>query len=379
MLTDRCRAVDPGIRTALAHLWAHPLDRTSSPGYAKGVTAPPTPAGRPLRAMVVQGVVAILGTGAALWWAFRGVDFDKVAQQFRAIPVSVLLIVLGSQLFLHLVRSARWGLLVRPLGPASRRQVLTAASLGFSATFFFPLRLGEFVRPALISRAGVPFLGAMAAVVVERIIDGLMGVGLLFFLLGLLADDLAMASELATVGKTAFAAFGGGVLFLAFTVAAKAPAFSLIRGTVGRLAPGFTEKVLALVSAFIDGLAVLKDLRRVAGFLALTAVFWLTNCVALWLIPEALVPGIPMSVGPFIIAVTTFTIMIPSGPGFAGTLEVGFVLAMAPFGVEKADAISTALAFHLVQATAMALVGGFGLLIAENKNLREDASTPVVE
>lgn len=329
--------------------------------------------------MLVQGFVALAGTTLAFWWAFHGVDFDAVGTQLKKIPVVTILIVLLSQVFLHFVRSLRWGVLVRPLGSATPRQILTAASLGFSATFFFPLRLGELVRPALISRAHVPFAGAMASVVVERIVDGLMGVGLLFVMLSFLPDSVAIAPELTTVGQIALAIFGGGVVALALTVVARGPAFALARNTVGRLAPGFTERVLALITAFIDGLKVLRDPRRVAAFLALTAVFWVTNCVALWLIPAAIQPGIPMSVGPFIISVTTFTIMIPSGPGFAGTLEAGFVLAMGPFGTARADAVATALAFHLVQAATMALVGGFGLLIAENKDLRRDASTPVVE
>lgn len=327
--------------------------------------------------LVFQGLLALAGTTAAFWWSFHGVDLSHVTEQFGQVPFTTIAIVLGLQLFLHFVRSARWGLLVQPLGQATARQILTAASIGFSATFFFPLRLGELVRPALISRAGVPFAAAMASVVVERIFDGLMGVGLLFLMLSILPSSTQISGELQTVGIIALTVFGGGVVALALTVVAKKPAFSIMRATLGRLAPGFVERIIGLLGAFIDGLNVLRNPRRLAGFVGLTAVFWVTSCVALWLLPDALQPGIPMSVGPFIISVTTFTIMIPAGPGFAGTLEAGFVLAMSPFGTSKVDAVTVALAFHAIQVIAMALVGGFGLLIAENRNLRADAATPV--
>lgn len=335
------------------------------------------PARRARGGLIVQGLVALAGTSAALWWSFRGVDFSDVGRQFQSVPLATILIVLGLQLFLHLVRSLRWGILVTPLGNATARQVLTAASIGFAGTFFLPLRLGEFVRPALISRAGVPFAGAMASVVVERIFDGLMGVGLLFVMLSIMPSSIEISGELQAVGFVALSVFGGGLVALALTVAAKKPAFMIMRATLGRLSPGFAERIIHLLSTFIDGLNVLRDPRRLAGFVGLTAIFWILSCVALWLLPNALQPGIPMSVGPFIISVTTFTIMIPAGPGFAGTLEAGFVLAMGPFGVSRVDAVTVALAFHAVQVAAMALIGGFGLLIAQNRNLRADATAPM--
>lgn len=335
------------------------------------------PARRARGGLIVQGLVALAGTSAALWWSFRGVDFSDVGRQFQSVPLATVLIVLGSQLFLHLVRSLRWGILVKPLGNATPRQILTASSIGFAGTFFLPLRLGELVRPALISRAGVPFVGAMASVVVERMFDGLMGVGLLFVMLSILPSSTQISAELQTVGFVALGVFGGGLVALALTVAAKKPAFMVIRATAGRLSPGFAERIINLLSSFIDGLNVLRNPRRLAGFVALTGLFWVISCVALWLLPNALQPGIPMSVGPFIISVTTFTVMIPAGPGFAGTLEAGFVLAMGPFGTTRVDAVTIALAFHAIQVASMALVGGFGLLIAQNRNLRADATAPV--
>lgn len=327
-------------------------------------------------ALVTQGLIALGGTGATLWWAFSGVDIGHVYEQFAAVPLITILLVLGSQIGLHIVRTARWGILVGPLGNASSRDILAAASIGFPATFFLPFRLGELARPAMISRSGVPFASAMASVVVERIVDGLTGVGLLFFMLSILPNSTEISSELQTVSYVALSIFGGGLLALALTVAAKKTAFAILRGTLGRVSAGFTEGIIKLLSAFIDGLSGLREGKRLAGYVGLTALYWGASCVAIWLLPAALQPGIPMTVGPFIICVTTFMIMIPSAPAAAGTLEAGFVLAMGPFGTSKVDAITVALSFHAIQIAAMVIIGIFGLLITDTRNLRKNAQAP---
>ncbi len=327
-------------------------------------------------AFVTQGLIALAGTSATLWWAFSGVDFSDVVEQFSSVPLITIFLILGTQLALHLVRTVRWGLLVGPLGNASMREILAASSIGFPATFFLPFRLGELVRPALISRSGVPFASAMASVVVERMFDGLMAVGLLFYMLSVLPNSTQISAGLQTVSYGALSIFGGGLIALALTVTAKKTAFAILRATLGRISSGFTEGIIKLLSAFIDGLSLLRDGKRLVAYVGLTAVFWGVSCVAMWLLPDALQPGIPIAVGPFIICVTTFTIMIPSAPAAAGTLEAGFVLAMGPFGTSKADAITVALSFHAIQIAAMVIIGICGLLITDIHNLRKNAHAP---
>ncbi len=241
------------------------------------MTEPPEPAPpRPRLRLLVQGLLALAGTTAALWWVLSGVDLGRVGATSSRVPASTLGLVLVAQLLLHFVRSARWGLLVQPLGPVRPRQILTAASLGFSATFFFPLRLGELVRPALVARSGVPFLGAMASVVVERIVDGLTGVGLLFVLLSTLPSSTELPPELSSVGLVALGIFGGGLVALALTVLVQGPAFRLMRATLGRAAPGlfhqrFPGKAIRRLEAFGQG----KDrlVRHVNGPFVTTALW----------------------------------------------------------------------------------------------------------
>jgi uncharacterized membrane protein YbhN (UPF0104 family) len=108
----------------------------------------------------------------------------------------------------------------------------------------------------------------------------------------------------------------------------------------------------------------LKAPLRLLSFLGITAVYWALTTVLVWMIAQSYLPEIPFLMGPVTASISTFTIMIPAGPAFAGTLEVGWRLGMAPFGVGPAQAAVVAVAFHVVQVVAMAMVGGMGMLSA---------------
>ncbi|MCB9648918.1 MAG: flippase-like domain-containing protein [Deltaproteobacteria bacterium] len=319
---------------------------------------------RSLLALAAKGTVALVGSVLCFWWAFHDVDLSHVGAELGRSSMLMVGAVFAGQLVGHVMRVVRWHLLVAPLGAPTRREVFTAASIGFPATFFLPLRLGEFVRPLLIARSGVPFVGAMASVVVERIADGITGVGLFFALLTILPGNAEVPQELATFATGALVVFGGGFVFMIVTVMAKNPAFALIRRLVGPISQSLATRIITLLDAFIVGASVLKAPLRLLAFVVITALYWALTAALVWIVADAYLPGTPFLLGPVTASITTFTIMIPAGPAFAGTLEVGMRLGMAPFGVTPAQAAVVALAFHAIQVVGMAVIGGVGLLSA---------------
>ena len=333
------------------------------------------PKGLPL-GLLLKGAAALLISAGAFWWAFHDVDLGEVRERLAHSNPLVLILFLFSQLANHLVRTWRWGLLVRPLGPASPRAIFAASSVGFPATFFLPLRLGEFVRPVMISRSGVPFAGAMASVVVERVADGLFNLGLFFALLSSLPASAQVPDDLRTYASIALGLFGGGLVVLVLIVLMQRPAFALIQRLLRPVAPGLASRLLGLLGAFIDGLKALKSPGRLALFVALTATFWLINGFATWWLATTYIPDLPVWAGPFSISVVVFAIMIPAGPAFAGTLEAGFKFGLAPYGVAAGPAGALALAHHAVQLVLMAILAGLGFMAAEPGQTRRAGTPP---
>src|SRR5688572_7607689 len=90
----------------------------------------------------------------------------------------------------HVLRAARWQLLLSPVAEVSLRRVFAASFVGFLAILLLPLRAGEVVRPVMIREQGRLSAWAAAGTLgAERIVDGLV-LSVMLFLALLVSDPL---------------------------------------------------------------------------------------------------------------------------------------------------------------------------------------------
>ena len=116
----------------------------------------------------------------ALW----GIDLDVALEAVAGFRVGMLLPMALCYLAAHSLRALRLHVLLRGEGRAPPYlRVFSINTVGFLAINVMPLRLGEAVRPYLLwEREDVPLGSALAAILLERLLDLMM---LLVMLLGL--------------------------------------------------------------------------------------------------------------------------------------------------------------------------------------------------
>lgn len=273
-------------------------------------------------------------------------------------------------------RTYRWLHLLRAVEPnISTRYGWGASLAGFAAVVFAPLRMGEMVRPWLASRRGdVKFLQAIGTVGAERIVDGLL-------LMSLLAAGLAFATPLSpaperigdlqvpvalvpTIASSALTMF-----MLAFAGMA---AFYFFRDTVRRI----TYRILSIVSDKLarwviaqlervsDGLSFVSSRKHGGAFMRDSVLYWGFSWAGNWLLLQGC--GIPA--GPaqaaVILGVLGLGTLLPSGPGFFGTFQLGAYCGLAMFFPEnvvlQAGAVFTFVSYSVALGTTV-LVGLLGL------------------
>jgi len=328
------------------------------------------PSRSPIR-RAIQAAVAIAVSVGALWISFKDVELRALLGRLASSHMPTIVVFVLAQMVIHVVRVFRWGLLVGPLGKVSNRAIFSAASVGIPAAMFLPLRLGEFVRPAMIARAGVPFPAAMASVVTERLADGLTNVGLFFVLVlwmppGTLPDQVRLYGQLALVG------FGGACLVLFFMVWARDRSERVLLAILRPISPSLADRVGAVFGAFVEGLRPLAQPRRLVGFILLTLVYWAINGGMTTVLARSYGLDVPWLAGPFATVVVVFAVTLPAGPAFAGTLQLGYLLGFRPFGVTDDQAALVAIAVHLIQITSQAGLMGLGFLTAEPSQRRRE-------
>jgi uncharacterized protein (TIRG00374 family) len=317
---------------------------------------------------VIKGVALGLVIGAlflalALW----GVPLDQVGDAITHVDsawLAVAAVLWGVQ---YLLRAWRQLVLIQPLAPNTTfRTQLAITLVGFFCVNTFPARLGEGVRPYLFyERDQVPFGAGLGLVFVERIIDfaALLVAMLLVVVYADLPDrrldlfgknvpvvELARAAAITVLppivlGVVALAAFGARALALGERIVA---------WIESRIAVPRLHRVLRLLlnfaGSFVDGVASLREPRRLVVIVFLTAVLFLAMAAFTWALACAFhfQEWIHLGEAMGVLGITMFGIALPAPPGFAGVFEAAVRAALAVFGVSGTDLAARALAFALV-------------------------------
>lgn len=329
-------------------------------------------------------IIGLLVSAVFLYLAARKVDLDEVWQHLAAADYWLLIPASLLTLLSLWIRAYRWGVLLAPLRRIPPGRLFSATSIGFMCNNILPMRLGELIRAFVLGRAvGLRASSAFATIVVERLFDLFAMIGIF----GLLAVFAPFHNRQAKMSLLFALLLGvvvlGGLLF-----------FYLRGRTFEALARRFLpsavrERVAGMLGSFSSGLDIFRDLPRMLGVGALTLLMWL--CIVLVIEIcfrashlEASGFDLPATASLFVLVVMAIGVMVPSGPGFVGTLQAAAVLGLFIVGYrDQARAFSFSIVYHASQWFPVTLVG-FLYLAKEQLSLaqvgkisrREDLDAP---
>jgi hypothetical protein len=296
----------------------------------------------------------LLGAAGA-FLALRGVDLDQVAEALGRANLLDLAAAAALMLFSHFLRARRWGLLLAPARKTDSGGLFAALMIGYAANTFVPAHLGEFLRAAVVSRRrGIPAAAAFASIVVERIVD----VVSLIAVMGLVVAVHPFPAWVVSSGYMMLAGACGllAALSLGRRFAPQAAGLLnwLLRPLPGRIAAGIERAA----SAFLNGIAPLESAAHYALAAGLSIAIWLCYAGVYYICLEAFgLAHLPWYAGLVVLVFTTVSVVIPSTPGYVGTFHYLCQMALVMFGVAEAEALSYAVASHLVGVLPATLTG----------------------
>ncbi len=302
--------------------------------------------------------LGLLVTVISLYIAFRGIHYQELFDVFGTIDYIWTIPIVGSTLLSIWIRSYRWKFMLEPIKKVATSEAYCATMIGFMANNVLPMRLGELVRAYSIGRtAGVSKSTAFATIVVERAFDLL---ALLLFLAVMLLR-YSLAPWVQAAGYVALA-----ICLVMFVVMMlfrwkRHWLLSIIAFFIRPLPPALREKVNGLVSRFLDGLEVLSRGHHLLWIAFLSLLTWVAMAGSFFFTNVAFDLAIPPHSSIVMVVVCALAVMLPSGPGFVGTFEVGAKYGLLLFGVSESVALSYALYYHAVQFLPLTLLGLYHL------------------
>jgi glycosyltransferase 2 family protein len=299
-------------------------------------------------------------TVVSLVLAFRGSDPHAILSTLAETGVWWAIPVLGATMLSIWIRAWRWRLMLDPLGDVSTGETYRATMIGFMANNVLPMRLGELVRAYSIGRAsGVSKSAAFATIVVERAFD-LLAILLLLGIV-LLRFSTHFPAWVLVAGYVAVAACAGLFLVMGLLRWKRELTVRFFTRAIQRLPHRLRQRTLGLLHRFLDGLEVLSRAHRVLGVTLLSLATWLA--VALSFLFTAYAFDLPRTweVSLLLVVLTALAVMLPSGPGFVGTFEMGVRYGLALVKVDESRALSVAIFYHTVQFIPITLLGLYHL------------------
>jgi uncharacterized protein (TIRG00374 family) len=295
-------------------------------------------------------------------------EWANVAEAFGRVHYGYVVPIALVAVYSVVVRCQRWQLLLRPVGHVALLPLLSATAIGFFCNMVLPLRIGEVVRPVLLSRrTSVPISSVLASVVLERLLDMLT----ILVFLGLVMTLVPVSD---TVRQSGLAFMLLAVVAIAIVVGLQRQhpfALGAIRWLLARLPARPRERGEAALQSFIDGLQGIGDGRALLRILGYSIYLWIVIASAFGIGFLACDLPVPFVIGSFaMVTVVAGAVSAPSAPGFIGTFQAGCILALAMFGVSRADAVPYAFVVWGAQWLTQIILGVV-FLLRENVSLHD--------
>ena len=308
-----------------------------------------------------RNVLLSLGIAAAfLFLAFRSVSLDELGGALAKFDPWYLIPAVLISFLLQIFRSYRWQLELSPLEHVPLGRIWVVTSVAYMAINLLPARLGEFVRPWLMSRrSGVTFSNVVGNLVVEKTMDSLCIV--FYILVGLLTTtDLP---EWVRTGATVPATAAAVLVVLVLLLWTKGEPF-FDRWVIRYLPEKFGDGLKRFVRALLDGMQILPNPRLVTGVFLVSLALWFLPILSSWIAILAFSFDVPFNAALIVFIFIGFGTALPQAPGMIGTYQYACILALGLFGVEKADALAYGIVLNGIQLITLVLQGVVALPLA---------------
>ncbi len=299
-----------------------------------------------------------LGLGIAvsavfIYLTLRGVDLREAWTGMQDKHFMMLLPVLVTCVACQITKSLRWGIILSAIKTIKQVKLFPIACVGFMAIIVLPMRLGEVVRPYLLSaKQDVPMASGFATVLVERVLD--LAVLLLFFFFVLTCTNLP--GPIVRAGTVLL-----GLIFIElFLIAAIAvwPERMLrLFSPLKRYLPKAGQRIEAFAENVAAGFRIISCGRKLLQSAALSLAVWGLAALAVYfLFLFCNLPfGLAEALG--VTSITALGISLPAAPGLVGNFQFACIAALSVWGVGKAEAFAYAMTYYVMGVGTNILLG----------------------
>ena len=318
-----------------------------------------------------------------LWLAFRNLNGKEIMEQIMHADYLWIILGMGAGILAHIVRAARWNILINSMGHKTRLSTtFYAVMTGYLANTAVP-RLGEVTRCGVLSKKqNIPFTELLGTVIAERIFDMVI---MLLIIISVIMFQLGLVGEFVDkfVFTPLFSNFENNLIpaLVALTILLSlllALIFFWKRYRKRLRKYAFYRKFSQFAKGMVEGIKTIKRTKNKGLFMLYTVIIWGMYTLMIYL------PFFSFETTSHLDFGDAFTVMsigslgiVAPVPGGIGTYH--FIVKAVLFelyGVDQASAASFATITHAAQTLMIIIVGGLSfLMLFLQKNKVENESS----
>lgn len=318
-----------------------------------------------------------------LWLVFRNLKGEDIVAELRNANYFWIGLGMVAGLLSHLVRAARWNILIGSMGYKTRLSTtFYAVMTGYLANTAVP-RLGEVTRCGVLSKKqNIPFTELLGSVIAERLFDMVVLLLIIFFVIIFQLERVGTFVE-EKIFSGMFSNFEGNLIPILIVVGGLL-LFALLIYVLWRLFKNkfknytFFKKLEQFGKGMAEGFKTIKRTKNKTGFFAYTIIMWGLYTSMIYLPFFALEGTSGLS---FVDALTVMSIgslgMVAPVPGGIGAFHwIVKAILFELYGVEAFTAASFATITHAAQTLMIIVVGGLSfLMLFLQKNRTDNGSS----
>ena len=284
------------------------------------------------KSLIIGLAIAIL----AMYFTVRNISIQELLVSFSTVDYIYLIPAAILILLSFVARTYRWQVLVSPLKQLEVKSLYSPLMIGFMGNML-PARAGEFIRAYLLGKQqNIPITGSFATIVVERMFDTVMLLGLFSWLLlfnadvfssgsqwsGMTLDELAFKFGVLALGMLAML-----FIFIYMMLFKKQWLNILVKWLP--LPPKWHDKAKHLIATFSEGFRVVQDFKALIKVTLYSVVVWMFIVTSYYPFYWAfdLQNQSLESLLVLVVVICIFVAMIPT-PGFFGSFHAGILVAL---------------------------------------------------
>lgn len=299
-------------------------------------------------------ILGILVSATFIYFSLQGVESDRILTGFKNANYIFLIPAMVLFLLASLLRSLRWGVVLSSIVRISQKRLFPIVCVGQMGVTLIPMRIGEFIRPYLVSaESEIPLSSALATILVEKVFDVLTVLGILF----LLVFSSILPEWLVKTGYGALVALVI-LLFLMLLFYFKMEAtLKFLRPLLKILPQRLQEKSEGLAHNFVDGFKIISSPKRLVYALLLSFLIWGSFGLGIFALFFFFNFQLSLVSALVVLICTIIGVSLPAAPGMVGNFQYASIVALSIFGIPKSDALSFSMIYYFLGIGKHILLG----------------------